>query len=101
MIGPYNIFRNIVQNILNNILLGNYVYIITARNKTNQNLSVITNHLVKAGLEKYLNDITILFSEGSDKTKLLHKYKINDFYDDSCLRIIELYTSQKKINYLI
>ncbi|AGD92125.1 hypothetical protein LBA_00205 [Megavirus lba] len=97
MTGPYNIFENIVQNILNNILLGNSVYIITARNKTNQNLSVITNHLTKAGLEKYLNNITILFSGGLDKTKLLHKYKINEFYDDSCLRIIELYTSHKKI----
>ncbi|AAV50945.1 uncharacterized protein L684 [Acanthamoeba castellanii mimivirus] len=94
LIGPYNIFNNIINLILKEILDNNNVYIITARKDTKVNRSVINSHLKKTILKNYINKIPILFSGGKDKTLLLTKYNINTFYDDSCLRINELFLSK-------
>ncbi|QGR53713.1 nuclease [Moumouvirus maliensis] len=93
--GPYEPFNRIIDDIINNLKSGDKIFIITARHNRKQNLKSIIDHLNNTKLLNYLNKITILFSGGSDKTKLLHKYKINSFYDDSCLRIKELYLSMK------
>ncbi|BCS82862.1 hypothetical protein QLL95_gp1261 [Cotonvirus japonicus] len=92
--GPYQPNHNIIKNITYNLSLGYEVYIITARQKNRLNFNTIINHLIKCQLNP--EKITILFSNGQDKTKLLHEYKINSFYEDSYLRINELYNSYKK-----
>ncbi|AQN68046.1 5-nucleotidase superfamily protein [Saudi moumouvirus] len=92
--GPYRPFNKIINEIINNLNNGDKIFIITARYNRKQNLDSIMNHLNNTKLVNYLDNITILFSGGSDKTKLLRKYKINSFYDDSCLRIKELFISR-------
>lgn len=92
--GPYDAFVSIISQIKNEIEHGHNIYIITARKKTKSNLNAIQNHLGANNLDKYLDNINIYFSEGYDKTKLINSLKINTFYDDSCLRILELTESQ-------
>lgn len=93
--GPYQIFNKIVDQIERDIIDGHKIYIITARSNTKFSYNAIKNHLVRTKLHPYIEQIDILFAAGQSKTGLLKKYVINTFYDDSCLRIIELYNAKK------
>ena len=94
--GPYDPFNKIILQIKNEILDGHHIYIITARKKTQSNENTIIKHLENNGLKKFINKIKIYFSAGVNKTEIINNIKINAFYDDSCLRILELIQSQVK-----
>ena len=91
--GPYTPYNKILNQIRSELITGNKIYIITARNKTSQNTNAILNHLSQA---KISGDISIYFTAGHNKSPLLAKLKINYFYDDSLLRTNEIYTSAKE-----
>lgn len=94
MTGPYRPFDDIVDQIENDILMGYKVYIITARFNNYNSRNTIINHLLGTKLRSYIDNIVILFTNGRDKTKMLRKLRINTYYEDSCLRAIELYRAK-------
>ena len=89
--GPYQIFNEIIDKIIRDIHNGNQIFIITARTKSKTSINAINDHIKSSKLYPYRDQITILFSAGQPKINLLNEYGINTFYDDSCLRIKELY----------
>jgi hypothetical protein len=107
--GPYTPFKKIIAQIENDINDGNTVYIITARYDNPTNNKAITTFLnsilslhgeqVELGdllpsstkLRHYKDQIKIYFSNGENKSAIINKLGVNVFYDDSCLRITELY----------
>ena len=93
--GPFQVFDKIINQIYEEIIDGHRIYIITARSETKTSIDAINKHLMKTKLSPYMDQITILFSKGDSKVSLLNKFGINTFYDDSCLRIIELYDAKK------
>lgn len=95
MHGPYRVFRRMVDNVVQDLSEGNGVFIVTSRTGTKNNHRVVWKHLEKAGLGPFLDRISVLFTNGKDKAIFVGKYKINTFYDDSCVKIDELYVARK------
>jgi len=89
-------FTQIIDQIKNQMATGNKVFIITARPYDSQ--FQIKQFLDKQGLSQIDLD-NIYCTDGLDKTTILGKLKVNEFYDDSCLRIMEIRTS-KNNNFL-
>lgn len=87
-------FEEIINLIKKKHQRGDIIYIITARINNIYNKKIINEYLDNIQLKLLINGIYL--TSGEDKTKLINNLKINDFYDDSCLRINELY--YKKIN---
>lgn len=71
------------------ISAGNIVYIVTAHSPRTIVTNLIKSHLDQYGLS-ILSD-KIYYTFGADKSNTLNKLKINIFYDDSCLRIRQIY----------
>ena len=94
--GPFLLFDEIIDQIEKNIINDDKVLIITARPNTKFSYDVITRFLNTTKLKSRIDQIEILFSNSGSKVNLLNHYGINAFYDDSCLRINEIYYA--KIN---
>ena len=93
--GPYTPFNEIINQIELEIILGHQVYIVTARHDSSANLKIIQDHL-DAHLKNYAHNVPIHFTNNQNKKHVIHNLKINIFYDDSHLRIRELYTATKQ-----
>lgn len=89
--GPFTPFEKIIKKIKNNIINGDNVYIITARSSFEK--LVVKKFLDENGLSE-LKD-RVYFTDNQDKTTILNNLQINEFYDDSCLRINELDSKMK------
>lgn len=89
--GPFRAFPKMIKKIKSELLKGNKVYIITARSESKSSIQTIKNHLASNDLLE-LSD-NVYYTKGRDKTKIIKNLGINEFYDDSCLRIRELYNS--------
>ena len=94
--GPYTPFNKIIDQINRNINNGDTVYIITARSNNSKNKNTIKNFLIKTKLP--INNIKIIFTAGQNKSTIINNKKVNEFYDDSCLRIVELYNEIQRGN---
>lgn len=95
-IGPYTSFDLIINQIHHELKLGYHIYIITARPDQRTNYLVINTHLAKTKLVDDIDKITIVCtgSENSgSKVEAIQKYQINSYYDDSCIRMMEIYKS--------
>ena len=90
-ISPKYQFHPIINQIKYQIDNGYEISIITARNR--DSFEIINNFLINSILSNDVSKIKIYFTADMDKTNILSKLKINDFYDDSCLRINEVYNS--------
>lgn len=84
-------FDKIINQIYLELQSGHNVFIITARSDNSKTL--IKNFLSGTILKNYLNSIPIYCSAGKNKTQILDQLRINIFYDDSCVRILELQKS--------
>jgi len=93
--GPYEPFSKIIDKIEKDILDGNNVFIITARPKKLIHVNALQLHINSTKLKKYINKISFLYTGGQNKTKIINELGISAFYDDSCLRINELYTAKQ------
>ena len=89
--GPYKPFKKIIEKIKNNLSNGDNVYIITARSSFSE--STINRFLDDNDLSQ-LKD-KVYYTDNQDKTVVLNNLQINEFYDDSCLRINELSSKMK------
>ena len=89
--GPYKPFKKIIEKIKNNLSDGDNVYIITARSSDSQ--PTINKFLEDNNLSE-LKD-KVYYTDNQDKTVVLNNLQINEFYDDSCLRINELSSKMK------
>lgn len=91
--GPYTPFESIINLIRSEYRSGNKIYIITARPNSIKSLNAITYHLKKYDLIDKISGIE--FSNNKSKAKLLEEKMIDTFYDDSCLRIRELFDNKE------
>ena len=89
--GPFTPFVKIIEKIKTNLADGDSVYIITARSSNSK--QYVNEFLDKNNLSQ-LKD-KVYYTNNQDKTKVLNELQINDFYDDSCLRINELYSKMQ------
>ncbi len=87
-------FTYLLSNIKKQLDNGDSVYIITARD--NNSMSLIRNFLSKTILADY--QIPIYFTNNMDKTNVIAKLHLDEYYDDSCLRINQLTDSMTKNN---
>lgn len=92
-ITSYIPFDKIINKIFNEIKIGHEIYIITARPNTDENKLSIEKLIDSTILSVYKNHIMVYFSNNSDKSNLVQKLRINKFYDDSCLRITEIFNN--------
>ena len=89
--GPYRPFNKIINKVYNELIRGDEIYIITARNPSQTSKNVIMNLLSNTKLKPYIDMISIYYTSNYSKVDVIKDKKINEFYDDSCLRINELY----------
>lgn len=88
-------FSEIMYQIKKQLKEGNKVFIITARFDTNVQREAIKSHLLKNQIDP--NKIELHFTSNKDKTPKLNELQINIYYDDSCLRILELFNKRESI----
>ncbi|AYV85519.1 MAG: hypothetical protein Satyrvirus21_3 [Satyrvirus sp.] len=93
--GPYRPFSEIINKIENDFGEGYNIYIITARENDKNNREAVKTFINSTKLKKIFDHIKIYYTSNNDKTEIIHQLKINTFYDDSCLRIKELYNSME------
>jgi hypothetical protein len=89
----YKPFVRVINQIKKQLTRGDNIYIITARSE---------NFLdtIKTFLGRYfddIDDIMIFCTEGKDKTPYLLENKIEEYYDDSCLRIKQIYSNRGQL----
>ncbi len=89
--GPYEPFKETIEQIQKNLQNGDRVYIVTSRTHDSSNERTVKKHLKKSDLPK----IPIYFTDGGTKIDIIKKLKISEYYDDSCLQIRELYQARK------
>jgi hypothetical protein len=82
-------FNEILDKINNDIKMNHKLYIITARNRDNDSLNTITKFLSRMNIR----NMSVLFSNGEDKSDLMEKFCIEEFYEDSPLRINQIIDS--------
>ena len=90
-IDPKFSFDAIINQIDNEINLGYNIFIVTARDS--DSLNTIINFLKTTKLDNKIPVSHIYFTKNQNKINILNKLNINIFYDDSCLRVIELYNA--------
>ena len=83
-------FIKIINQINEQIKNGHDVYIITAHCEQNYIINFLKFHGILIPVD-HINTTC-----KTDKTNTLRKIGINEFYDDSCLRIIEIYINKNK-----
>ena len=93
--GPFDPFNAIIDQIDSDLNKGNRVFIITARSDNNLNRQTITKFLLGTKLAPKEAQIQRRFTSGEDKVAVLANLKIDTFYDDSCLRIVEVYNAMQ------
>jgi hypothetical protein len=87
-------FDEIINQISNQLDSGDNVYIITARHEQDSPIgSFLSQYNIKIPKQN------VRYTSGQDKTSVLQELQIAQFYDDSRLRINELYES--KLNGLL
>lgn len=97
--GPYMSFDLIINQIYHELKLGYHIYIITARSNQRLNYLVINSHLAKTKLIGYIDKIMIICTGDTlsgSKVDVIRKYQINSYYDDSCIRMMEIYAEMNK-----
>lgn len=72
------------------------IYIISARPSNQSNYNIISDFLSKYILPNVLNQIKIYLTSGKSKIDLISKLELDQFYDDSCLRIGQIHNAQLK-----
>lgn len=85
------LFCSIINKIKEDLRNEYNVFIVTARSDNKKNRESIDYILKKV---KLINQVKIYFSHGKNKADILSQLNINVFYDDSCLRVIEIYYSK-------
>lgn len=93
-IDPKYAFSLIIDKICNEIEKKTKIYIITARDENS--LTIITNFLNKTKLKKKIPDNNIFFTRNTNKKKIIYNLKLDEFYDDSCMRIVEMFQAGKQ-----
>lgn len=102
MVGPYVAANQIIKKIYSEIVSGHKIFIVTARSGSISNRKTIFNFLSSTILNPYINLISVYFTSGKNKLNVINELKINIFYDDSCVRIIQLYNGlqNEKLSHL-
>lgn len=84
-----NPFEIILKQIREQLSYSWIIYIITARNKEELSLNLIKNFLSSHGININLDNI--IFTNNESKVPYIYNLMINEFYDDSCAIIREIY----------
>jgi len=92
--GEYNIFRKIVDQMKKEIEEGHKLHIITARSGGMTDQMTVDQHLYRCRLDNLAGKTH--FTANQNKLDVIKGLKLDQYYDDSCLRIMQLYEAKKK-----
>lgn len=95
-IAAFDPFNNILEKIKSDISRGYQIHIVTARINSPHSQQAIENFLKQSILAPYRAQIKRHFSAGANKANILAQLKANVFYDDSCMRIKEVYQAAEQ-----
>lgn len=90
----YKPFDKIIDKIASEIV-NNKIFIVTARSDSNQNVSEIKKFIKKTKLSDFYDDIYKIYTNDFTKVFALRNIMANEFYDDSLLRINEVYKAKQ------
>lgn len=90
---PYVPFSLIINKIMRE-LPENKIFIITARSHCKQNVDNMTDFFKETGLD--YDHIMKIFTDGESKVPALKAIMANEFYDDSGLRIRQVYYAKQR-----
>lgn len=85
--GPYRPFNKMVQHLRKRLDSGYPVFIITSRTQNPISVKAVQTHLAQCGL----SNVPVYYASGGSKVDLLRQLEINQYFDDSCVQIEEIY----------